>query len=143
MVLAEALMARKDLVKKVERIKTLVSNSLITYKDMPAEIDVNAKLSQYISLMRDLEILNTQIDKANSVNIEALSKLRILDSKLGFYKKLSDSLTNDSRMSFRSTEVEMVKNLSITEIEPIIEDLEIQRRDVDKSLQKANWTTEI
>lgn len=143
MVLAEALMARKDLVKKIERIKKLITNSLVTYKDMPIDIDLNEQLKLYTDKMVDLEDLNAKIDRANAVNVDALSKLRVLDSKLGFYKEISDSLANDSRMSFRSIETEMVKNLNTVVVEKVIEELEIARRNVDKKLQKANWTTEI
>lgn len=143
MVLAEALMARKDLVKKIERIKNLVSNSLVTYKDIPLDVNIKDEMVKYHEKMDQLEEMNKKIDEANRVNISALSKLRILDSQLGFYKKLSEGLSNDSRLSFRSVENEMIKNMDIKDVESIIESLEDARREIDKILQKANWTIEI
>lgn len=147
MTLQEAFMERNDLRKKITRTQEELDTVLITDVDEPQDYDAKDKLEQIEVLTDALEILNITIEKANSINIERLHHLRMLDEKIRIYTRIKSKLQRWERKRTigysDSTIVETKRNLDFENICEIFDALEKERRTVDKELQKANWQTEI
>jgi hypothetical protein len=146
MVLQEAFMERNDLRKKIQRVNSELKTVLITEAGEIPQFNASDKLSEVNTLQKQLFELNIKIDKANSVNIERLHKLRFLDEQIKDYSHLRDVLLSWSKrktIGYSDTTVEMQRNLEFDEISKRLFELEKERRSLDREIQKINWQTEI
>lgn len=143
MKLAEALMERKDLVKKINKAKEEITSNLVTKEGFELPLDMDKLFLQYESDQNNLMKLNTQIDKTNVILIDRLNRLRILDSKMAFYRECRKSLLEDSSNRFYNENVKMTRNYDLNKANTRLDKLELLRREVDKEIQKINWATEL
>jgi len=144
MKLAEALMARKDLVAKINKIKELIKNNLVTRKDFQLPIDMTAQFLQYRELQGELEILNKKIDKTNAQYLtDKLNELRILDSKIAFYKECNTALMSSETSWRYNDDITLQRNYDLNVLNSWLEQCEAMRRKIDREIQKTNWETEL
>lgn len=144
MKLAEALMERKDLVMKINKIKELIKNNVVTRKDFQLPIDMRAQFLQYQKLQGELELLNKKIDKTNALYLtDKLNELRILDSKIAFYKECHATLISNETSWRYGDEVTLQRNYDLNELASWLEQTEVMRRKIDREVQKINWETEL
>jgi chromosome segregation ATPase len=146
MKLSRALLERREITKRISRIKEEIEASLVTpdYEEV-SEDSINKKIEEYIDDMYELENLNLKIDMANAQYlIGKLNSLRILDSKIDFFKKCRSRLINGSADKYymRDKHTEK-KNISIEEMNEQLEILESERNKLDSEIQEVNWTVEI
>lgn len=146
MKLSRALLERRELTKKIARLKEEIQASLITveHESVP-ESEIEKKFELYDVLMIDLHQLNLKIDRANAHHlIEKLNSLRILDSRIDFLKTCRKTLISGNEMRYYSrNEVKDVKNLPIDTVNRTLEKLESDRNQLDSEIQEINWTIEI
>jgi len=145
MKIAEALMERKDLTKKISRIKENILSNLLTRADLaPKESYVMSLLIKYNKSMDELEKLNKAIDKANIKIQDELNYIKILDSKIAFYKEAGKKLLEgNSSYMYSEMKAEIIKNYDIDLINNELEKLENERREIEKKILKINWETSI
>jgi len=143
MKLSEALMERKDLIKKINNIKEEITSNLVTRQGFQLPFDMDLLFADYKELQAMLESLNLRIDKANADHLtEKLNALRILDSIMIFYKQCRKTLLSEHSSMYREEPV-YERNYDITRLNEEIELFEIERRKLDREIQSINWQTEL
>lgn len=146
MKLSRALLKRRDLVKKLSRLKEEVLAMLVTSSnDMFEQSEIEQKLAKVDEKTIELESLNIKIDRANSINLmEYLAHLKVLDGKIDFYKKCRQTLLQgEENWRFVKPEQAEKKNFNMDEMTRLLETLEEERSELDSEIQEKNWTTEI
>ena len=145
MKIAEALMQRKDLVSTLSRLKEDILSDLITTENRaPTKEYLTLKIETYLKTAEQLGELNSKIDIVNSkVLLDKLEEMRILNLKLSFFKELRTKLIESNDWRFSSADNPIIKNLSCDEITLNIVDIEKQKRNIDRLVQKINWATEL
>lgn len=147
MKLAEALLERKDKLKKLERLKEEVSSYVITVEsEAVPQAWIDDKLEEIRSVSNEIQSLNVAIDKANAEHQSAnLNRIRQLDTLIAFYKQLRSTLLNQDYNSsmWGENREKKIKNYNHTDISKKLENLEKERKDLDKTIMKVNWNIEI
>lgn len=146
MVLQEAFMTRNDLRKKINRVIGEMNTVIITEEGETPQFNAQKKLDEINKLENDLYMLNCCIDHANKTNVESLQKLKYLDDKIRNYTSIRETLLRWNKkksIGYGEAVQIMQKNLDLDKISNELVTLEKERRDIDKNLQKSNWSTKI
>jgi len=145
MKLAEALMKRKDLLREINRIREEISNTAVVREDVAISINLEQKVEKLAEKEKELMELNIKIDKANKeFLLEEINKIRVLDASISFWKNVRDTvLRAKDQLAWASKEARYRINLDLDQINNILETLELERRNIDRYLQKQNWQIDI
>ena len=152
MKLAEALIERADLQKRVSQLKQrLLSNARVQEGDTPAENPAE--------LIDELEILTTRlttliqtINRTNNVALladgtslaDALAERDIIKLKHTLYRDLAGASTiTQQRHRFGRSEIKFVSTTNVAEIYQKADELAKTHRDLDSAIQAVNWSTEL
>ena len=149
MKLAEALKERADLNIKLQEIANrLGCNILVQEGEKPAE-DPNELLKEYDGASKRLVELVTRINQTNAVitlngqTITALiAKKDVLKQKLKNYQDLVFTASNIASRVQRS-EIKILPTVEVKERQKKCDSLAKELRELENSLQEANWTTEL
>lgn len=146
MKIAEALIQRKELAKKINRLNEEIGAVLVTEEtSSPKKNFISSRLKNITTLSNELAQLNLKINNVNSKNLsEELNELKTLDSLISFHQKWRKILLN-SKEDFTYGRGEKVykTNFSIDTMNTLLEELESERRDVDRLLQRRNWEIDV
>jgi hypothetical protein len=149
-------MERKDITKKISRLQEKIKSNLFfkgdtssetnkSTKEVKQELEFNKEETDLVELYEKLSLLNVLIDMLNKGITNELVKLRILDSRIAFTLDLRKEFLNKNERQLYYTD-DAGKFCSPTSIELIdatLERLEKERREIDKIVQKYNWTTDV
>jgi len=149
MKLAEALIERADLQKKIAQVEyRMRQNARVQEGDEPAEA-VEKLMPEYESLMDDLESL---IVKINITNIktpfedvtlaEAITKRDCQKSKIRAYQELREAATIEQDR-YSNKEIKFIRCVDIVKLQEKIDGLSKGYRELDTKMQGLNWTTEL
>lgn len=141
MKLAEKLMERKDIVKKISRIKEEVTSNLITQIEFAPKDDsfIKTRLDELTTQTVKLQKVNKEINDSNAKYLsDDLNKLQILDTLINFYKNCRKAMLDRDQYTY-SRESKFKMNYDIESINKTLEDFESGRRELDKKIQKMNW----
>lgn len=149
MKLAEALKERADLSVKLQEIANrLDCNILVQEGEKPAE-DPNELLKEYDGASKRLVELITRINQTNAAitldgqTITALiAKKDVLKQKLKNYQDLVFTASNIASRVQRS-EIKILPTIKVKELQKKCDSLAKELRELENSLQEANWTTEL
>ena len=149
MKLAEALMERADLQKRLSQLKNRLSlNAKVQEGETPAE-DPAVLLSELDTVTTGLERLITRINKTNADSVcdgETLSALLARRDCLRMKTEaLRDFLSDASSTVMRGTKSEVVvrSTVSVAELQKKVDALSKELRELDMRIQGLNWTTEL
>ncbi len=147
MKIAEGLIERKEIVKKINRLNEEITANLYTEEDaIPNGNFIQSRMDTIIELSTQLSELNLKISNANAANLSLeLNDLKTLDSLISFHQKWRKSLLSSGVefMYGSRSEKTYTKNFDIDIMNSLLEDLEAKRRVIDKLLQRRNWEIEI
>ena len=149
MKLAEALMERADLQKRIDQLEDrLNSNALVQEGEEPAE-DPLVLLSELTSLSADLEKLITRINLTNAgtvVNGETLTALiakrDCLTKRIRVVRRFL-SAASQTAMRSRGSEIVVKSTVSVRDLQTTLDGLAKTLRETDTAIQAANWSTEL
>ena len=150
MKLAEALLLRVDLQKRLRQIEgRLVKNAKMQGDDPPSE-QPNDLLIEFDECNRQWEELIQRINKTNSFTkidseisiADLITKRDALKQKLNALYKLSEGATLEHERYSRS-EVIWRSSVSVSEIQKRISELAKAYREMDNKLQAINWGTDL
>ena len=150
MKLAEALLLRVDLQKKLRQIEARLIKNAKSQGDEPPSEHPNDLLIEFDECNRQWEELIQKINRTNN-STKADSKSSISDmiikrdaikQKLNALHKLSENATVGHDRYSRS-EVVWRSSISVSEIQKNINELSKAYREVDTKLQALNWTTDL
>ena len=152
MIVGEALSRRADLQKRVGQIQDrLQASALVQEGDEPPE-SPDELLAELGAVCDELEELIARINHTNAGTrlpggetvTEGLARRDVLDLRQGGLRGVIRTATNESgRGLFRygRSEIRMVRQVSVSELQSQLDQLARQRRELDTELQAHNWTT--
>ncbi|WP_428391942.1 DIP1984 family protein [Lichenicoccus sp.] len=149
MKLAEALVLRADLSKRLEQLKArLQRNAKVQEGDQPAEAPGDL-ISEYESVVARFGQLVAQINLTNAATAfdgstltEALAQRDTLKLRQALYRDLAQSATMTETARTRS-EVRFRATLPVAATQKHADDLSKELRTLDMRIQKENWQIDL
>lgn len=146
MKLAEALLLRADLMKKIEHLQYRITPLLIVSDDRLPQEDPAELMAQLRKTISDLESIIIRINKTNNetlvegegVLMEALAKrdsLKMLAEKLRNIRQ-SAQVNNISDKNLKTT-------IDIKKLQAEMDQTGRAFREIDSKIQEINWFTEL
>lgn len=150
MKLAEALILRSDLQKRLEQIRGRLYNNVLTQEgELPSE-DPNVLLKEFISTQEELTSIIKRINNTNNntpfndtmmlsdalVERDALMQMRSI---------LSNAAEQASQRQDRysRTEIKYVSTINIQEFQEKADNLSKEHRILDTKIQGLNWNVDL
>lgn len=150
MKLAEALIIRADIQKRLLQLASRINNNLIVQEGFTPGEDPAKLMSEYLALQKELKKLVQRINTTNAQTMfdESNTLSDILaerDMLLAEHKFMSDVAEHASQTTdlYSSSEIAKVSTVNVSEIRHHADELAKQYRQLDISLQAKNWTTEL
>ena len=149
MKLAEALVLRADLQKRVESLRArIVKNTVVQQGDKPAE-DPKLLLKQASQAIEQLKKLMFEINAANYTGrtaqgrslTEAIADRDALMLKHSFIKAAAESVVKPA--AYGTREIRWVGTISAADLQKEADELAVRIRDVNLEIQEANWQIDI
>ncbi|MDY6081396.1 MAG: DIP1984 family protein [Eubacteriales bacterium] len=149
MKLAEALLLRADLQKRIEQIESrLLRNAKVQEGETPAE-DPQALLAELSDLVRQLETLMRRINETNAALTDAGETMTALlarrDCLRLYVQALRRFCAEASETVMRGTRSEVVVRsaVDVRRLQKTIDDTSKELRELDLRIQGLNWTAEL
>lgn len=149
MKLAEALLLRADLQKRIEQIESrLLRNAKVQEGETPAE-DPQALLAELSDLVRQLEALMRRINETNAALTDAGETMTALlarrDCLRLYVQALRRFCAEASGTVMRGTRSEVVVRsaVDVRRLQKTIDDTSKALRELDLRIQGLNWTAEL
>ena len=150
MKLAEALLLRADIQKKLESLRErIVKNTVVQEGEKPSE-DPNELLQQVIAMTDQLQKLIFSINEANLTGTtlggrtltEALARRDALALRHSIIQAAASSSTKQPER-YGIKEIRWIKTLDVAILQKMIDDLGKEIRELNAEIQAANWQIEI
>ncbi len=150
MKLAEALMLRADMKKRIEQLKQrLMRNAKVQEGEKPAE-DPQSLLDEVEKLSEELVNLIQKINKTNSATVidggitvaDAIARRDILVLKHSLYRELAQAATILPDVRTKS-EIKFKGTVSVTGIQEKADAAAKAHREIDTKIQEMNWRTDL
>ena len=150
MKLAEALIERADLQRRLEQLKQrLRQNAQYQEGEQPAE-DPNSLLNEYHQITQLLEQMVIKINMANHriglenglLMVSALAQRDRLKNEHAMLVELANAATPTFDRYSRS-EIKMLSAIDFKELRKHIDHIAKQHRELDTQIQQANWLNDL
>lgn len=149
MKLAEALILRADLQKKIEQLRErLGNNAKVQENDEPTEKPelLLKELDEYIE---QLASLIKKINRTNSVSrigdetlSDLITKRDTLTLKAGILRNFVSQASQKVNM-YSTAEIRILSTVDVPELQKEVDRLSKEIRETDTRLQQANWLTDL
>ncbi|TYB75886.1 DIP1984 family protein [Bizionia myxarmorum] len=146
MKLAEALLLRSDLMKKIEHIQNRIRPVLIVSDDKKPQEDPAKLLAQLRTAIQDLETLVIRINKTNNeTQIKGEGSLMEALAKRDSLKMLSEKLRNIryAAQVNNSGDANLKTTIDIKKLQSEMDQIGRAFREIDSKIQELNWLTEL
>ncbi len=149
MKLAEALIERADIQKKIEQLRSrLCANALVQEGESPSEepsallIELDALMKRYCTLVAQINLTNAKSFLDGVTMTEMLAIRETLTKKLSV---LRDFHSNSSITVQRTriSEIKIKSAVNVAELQNEIDRISKQLRETETKIQAANWTTDL
>lgn len=150
MKLAEALIARADLQKRIEQLKNRIQNSVMVQEgDKPVEDPVellkelSMVISQLTSIIRRINLTNTSTAFDENLTIaDALAERDGIWLKRSVLAGVIDTGTI-RRDRYSNSEVRYVTTLDLNMLQKEVDSLSMKFRELDTKIQGLNWNVDL
>jgi len=149
MKLAEALILRADLQKRIDQLRVrLNNNAKVQENDEPSEKPEDL-LNELDSNINQLKILIKQINKTNSVTVsngQTLADLIAERDTLTLKSNILRGFLNIAGQKvnlYSTTEIKIMSTVDVPALQKELDLLSKKIRETDTELQQANWLTEL
>ncbi|WP_261395115.1 DIP1984 family protein [Membranihabitans marinus] len=146
MKLAEGLLLRADLMKKIEHLQHRIRPVLIVSDDKKPQEDPDKILAQLRKTIQDLESLVIRINKTNNeTSIDGEGTLMEALAKRDALKMLSERLRNIryAAQVDNSGDANLKTTIDIKKLQSEIDQTGRAFREIDSKIQEKNWLTEL
>jgi len=152
MKLAEALMMRSDLQKKINQLRERLQRSAVmTEGDAPPESvqtlrdELKSVIQQYESIIYQINVTNTATVTADGSTLTALLARRDAINKYLPVLEFLLAHTNNAISQHRNmrSELRAISYVDVPEVQKDIDRLSAELRQIDNSIQKQNWLTDL
>lgn len=150
MKLAEALILRADLQKRMEQIRSRLYNNVLTQEgELPSE-DPNVLLKEFMALQEELTTLIKAINRTNNITpfnesmtlSEALVERNAILSKRSILSNAAN-LASEKQDRYSKTEIKSVSTIDIKEFQKEADRLSKEFRELDTKIQGLNWNVDL
>ena len=149
MKLAEALILRADIQKRIEQLKSrLAYNAKVQEGERPSE-EPNALLAELDALTGELERLIVRINLTNCTAktdgkslTELIAKRDVLTLKAGALRAFAQVAAQKIGAYWRC-EIKILSTVDVAALQKQVDELAKQIRQLDTTLQGANWQTDL
>ncbi|HEY7127628.1 MAG TPA: DIP1984 family protein [Ktedonobacterales bacterium] len=150
MKLAEALVLRADIQKRVEQLRQRLTQSAMVQEGETPPEEPAALFAELARLLTQLPTLVTQINRTNlqtrlpegKTLTQALAERDALDLRLSVLNTLAQVPSSRTNRYSRS-EIRYVITVDMGDIRRQIDQLAQQRRELDTAIQATNWNTDL
>jgi DNA repair exonuclease SbcCD ATPase subunit len=149
MKLAEALNQRADLQKRLAQLKDRLSNNVkVQEGDSPAEkpedlfVELNASLKELESLIVRINKTNQETLWGGRTLTEIIAAKDVLSLHLSTLRAVLEA-ANVRSDRYSRNEIKFVRTIDVTELQKKVDSLSKELRELDSSLQQANWMTDL
>ena len=149
MKLAEALILRADLQKRIAQLKSRLKDSAkVQEGDTPAEevADLYQELDAHLVQLEDL------IYRINMTNVQTLfegesltrmmARKDVLSTRISVYRELIEHVT-ESGTRYGRNEIKYVRTVDVAELRRTTDQFSKQLRELDTRIQQLNWTVDL
>ena len=149
MKIAEALILRADIQKRIAQLKTrLNNNAKVQEHEEPAE-NPQLLLTELDSLISQLNDLIIKINKTNTLSkidgislVELISKKDTLSQKAGILREFIEIASQKINL-YSTTEIKVFSTINVPAQQKQLDKLSKEIRETDTKLQQANWTIDL
>ena len=149
MKLAEALILRSDLQKRIEQLRVrLNNNAKVQENDEPSE-NPEELLNELDNNINQLKILIKQINRTNCVTVsngQTLADLIAEKDTLTLKSNILRGFLNIAGQKvnlYSTTEIKIMSTVDVPALQKELDLLSKKIRETDTELQQANWLTEL
>ena len=149
MKLAEALILRADLQKRIDQLRVrLNNNAKVQENDEPSE-NPEELLNELDSNINQLKVLIKQINKTNCVTVSNGQTLADLIAERDTLTLKSNVLRGFLNIAgqkvnlYSTTEIKIMSTVDVPALQKELDLLSKKIRETDTELQQANWLTEL
>lgn len=149
MKLAEALILRSDLQKRIEQLRVrLNNNAKVQENDEPSE-NPEELLNELDNNINQLKILIKQINRTNCVTVsngQTLANLIAERDTLTLKSNILRGFLNIAGQKvnlYSTTEIKIMSTVDVPALQKELDLLSKKIRETDTELQQANWLTEL
>ena len=149
MKLAEALILRSDLQKRIEQLRVrLNNNAKVQENDKPSE-NPEELLNELDNNINQLKILIKQINRTNCVTVsngQTLADLIAERDTLTLKSNILRGFLNIAGQKvnlYSTTEIKIMSTVDVPALQKELDQLSKKIRETDTKLQQANWLTEL
>lgn len=148
--LAEALLLRADLQKRIEQIKSRLKNNIMVQEGEAPSEEPEDLLKEFLNNQKELATIIKRINKTNNTTLynEEWTLSDALVERDILIDKRSVLASSVERASFRldrysKTEIKYVSTINVKEIQKEVDKLSKQYRELDTKIQGLNWSTDL
>ena len=150
MKLAEALILRSDIQRKIQELRFRLRNVIKIQEGEEAAENPSDLFRELNAVLEQFEILVQNINKTNSVTeyergmtiTDALARREKLQLKRSVLSDVMDTASIRFDRSSR-TEIKFITTVDISVLQKQIDELAKEHRKLDTRIQELNWTTEL
>ena len=149
MKIAEALILRADIQKRIAQLKTrLNNNAKVQENEEPAE-NPELLLTELENLILQLNDLIVKINRTNTLSkidgislVELIAKKDTLSQKAGILREFIEIASQKVNL-YSTTEIKVFSTVNVSELQKRLDKLSKEIRETDTKLQQANWTIDL
>ena len=149
MKIAEALILRADIQKRIAQLKTrLNNNAKVQENEEPAE-NPELLLTELENLISQLNDLIVKINRTNTLSkidgislVELIAKKDTLSQKAGILREFIEIASQKVNL-YSATEIKVFSTVNVSELQKKLDKLSKEIRETDTKLQQANWTIDL
>lgn len=149
MKIAEALILRADIQKRISQLKTrLNNNAKVQENEEPAE-NPEFLLTELDDLISQLNDLIIKINRTNTLSkidgislVELIAKKNTLSQKTGILREFIEIASQKINL-YSSTEIKVFSTINVPAQQKQLDKLSKEIRETDTKLQQANWTIDL
>lgn len=150
MKLAEALVLRADLQKRLAQMRTRLSHSALVQEGEQPPENPTELLAELEQMLMQLQDLMARINKTNlkaslpdgMTLTDALAQRDILSLQHSIISGLAETASNRVERYGRS-EIRRLATVDVAVLRRQLDELARQRRELDSTIQATNWTTDL
>ena len=149
MKIAEALILRADIQKRIAQLKTRLNNNAKVQENEEPTENPELLLIELDSLISQLNDLIIKINKTNTLSkidgislVELIAKRDTLSQKAGILREFIEIASQKINL-YSTTEIKVFSTINVPEQQKQLDKLSKEIRETDTKLQQANWTIDL
>ncbi len=149
MKLAEALILRADLQKRIEQLRTrLNNNAKVQENDTPAELpetllaELNECIIQLSDLIKKINKTNCTSFSGNVSLSDLIAERDTLTLKAGILRTFIETASRKVEL-YSNKEIRVLSTVNVSALQKELDGLSKKIRETDTELQKANWNIDL